>query len=201
MVGWYCWLNGHEFGQALRDGGGQGSLVCSSPWGRKELDSTEKLKNNSKIYVKQMKPHCSILSIFFCPTNLWPSCSEVSVSVTREVSRQRGIADPTALNGGFLNQGFQKQGEKNVCLSLSYVCLLQPHDLLPAGLFCPWDSPGKNTGVGCHSLLQGIFSTQGSKQISCIADSLLSEPQGKPRERNREGIIFLLIPQLCACKL
>ena len=27
---------------------------------------------------------------------------------------------------------------------------------------CPWDFPGKNIGVGCHSLLQGIFSTQGS---------------------------------------
>ena len=27
---------------------------------------------------------------------------------------------------------------------------------------CPWDSPGKNTGVGCHALLQGIFPTQGS---------------------------------------
>ena len=32
-----------------------------------------------------------------------------------------------------------------------------------AGLLCPWDSPGKNTGVGCHSLLQGIFLTQGWK--------------------------------------
>ena len=28
-------------------------------------------------------------------------------------------------------------------------------------LFCPWDSPGKNTGVDCHSLLQGIFLIQG----------------------------------------
>ena len=28
--------------------------------------------------------------------------------------------------------------------------------------FCPWDSPSKNTGVGCHALLQGIFPTQGS---------------------------------------
>ena len=26
----------------------------------------------------------------------------------------------------------------------------------------PWDSPGKNTGVGCHSFVQGIFPTQGS---------------------------------------
>ena len=31
----------------------------------------------------------------------------------------------------------------------------------PAGLPCPWDSPGKNTGVVSHSLLQGIFPTQG----------------------------------------
>ena len=30
-------------------------------------------------------------------------------------------------------------------------------------LLCPWDSPGKNTGVHCHSLLWGIFPTQGSK--------------------------------------
>ena len=29
-------------------------------------------------------------------------------------------------------------------------------------VLCPWDSPGKNTGVGCHFLLQGIFPTQGS---------------------------------------
>ena len=29
-------------------------------------------------------------------------------------------------------------------------------------LLCPWDSPGKNTGVDCHALLQGIFPTQGS---------------------------------------
>ena len=29
-----------------------------------------------------------------------------------------------------------------------------------ARLLCPWDSPGKNTGVGCHFLLQGIFLTQ-----------------------------------------
>ena len=38
---------------------------------------------------------------------------------------------------------------------------LRPHGLLPARLLGLWDSPGKNTGVGCHSLLQGIFPTQG----------------------------------------
>ena len=39
---------------------------------------------------------------------------------------------------------------------------LRPHGLQPARLCCPWNSLGKNTGMGCHSLLQGIFLTQGS---------------------------------------
>ena len=39
---------------------------------------------------------------------------------------------------------------------------MHPHGLQPARLLCPWDSPGKNTGVGCHALLQEIFPTQGS---------------------------------------
>ena len=51
----------------------------------------------------------------------------------------------------------------NVSFSCSEVSeSLQPHGLQPAGLLCPWDSPGKNTGVGCHFLHQGIFLTQGS---------------------------------------
>ena len=41
MVGWQDRLDGHEFEQALRVGEGQGSLVCYSPWGRKESDTTE----------------------------------------------------------------------------------------------------------------------------------------------------------------
>ena len=46
MVGWYHWLKGHEFEQALGDGEGQGSLECYSPWGHKELDTTEWLNSN-----------------------------------------------------------------------------------------------------------------------------------------------------------
>ena len=38
---------------------------------------------------------------------------------------------------------------------------LQVYGLQPSRLLCPWDSLGKNTGVGCHSLLFGIFPTQG----------------------------------------
>ena len=52
----------------------------------------------------------------------------------------------------------------NSPLTFSQSCptLLWPHGLQPARLLCPWDFPGKNTGVGCHFLLQGIFLDQGS---------------------------------------
>ena len=59
---------------------------------------------------------------------------------------------------------------------------LRPQGLQPTKFLCPWNSPGKNTGVGSHSLLQGIFLTQGlnlgllhCRQIFF----LLSEPPGK----------------------
>ena len=49
-------------------------------------------------------------------------------------------------------------------------------------LYSPWNSPGKNTGVGSLSLLQGIFQTQGLNPglPHCRPDSLPAEPQGKP---------------------
>ena len=40
MVGWHHWLNGHEIEKTLGDSEGQWSLVCCSPWGCKELDTT-----------------------------------------------------------------------------------------------------------------------------------------------------------------
>ena len=43
MVGWHYWLDGHEFEQVPGVGDGQGSLACCSPWGCKELDTTERL--------------------------------------------------------------------------------------------------------------------------------------------------------------
>ena len=38
---------------------------------------------------------------------------------------------------------------------------LRPYRLKPSRLLCSWDSPGKNTGMSCHALLQGIILTQG----------------------------------------
>ena len=55
---------------------------------------------------------------------------------------------------------------ESLILAMCYVLFaqlcptLQLHGLQPARLLCPWNSPGKNTGVGSHSLLQGIFPTE-----------------------------------------
>ena len=52
MVGWRHRLNGHEFEQAAGEGEGQGTLVCSSPWGCKQLDTTKWLNNNHHSYFR-----------------------------------------------------------------------------------------------------------------------------------------------------
>ena len=58
---------------------------------------------------------------------------------------------------------------------------LRPRELSPARLLCPWNSPGKNTGVGSHSLLQGNHPDPGTEpgSLTLQVDSLLSEPPGK----------------------
>ena len=50
IVRWHHRLSGHEFEQTLGDGEGQGSLVCCSPWCRKESDMTEQLNNSNKTH-------------------------------------------------------------------------------------------------------------------------------------------------------
>ena len=61
---------------------------------------------------------------------------------------------------------FDSLGTRRVLLLSLFTCYmvsdyLRSHGLQPTRLLCPWDSPGKGTGVGCHFLLQGIFQTRG----------------------------------------
>ena len=58
-VEWHQRHNGHEFQPALGDGEGQGSLVCYSPCGCKELDMTERL--NSKCNVRKKREFFNVL--------------------------------------------------------------------------------------------------------------------------------------------
>ena len=59
MVGWHHGLNGHEFEQIPGDSEGQGSLACCSPWGSKELDTTEQ-----QLYTEQQQLYTEIVHKF-----------------------------------------------------------------------------------------------------------------------------------------
>ena len=56
-----------------------------------------------------------------------------------------------------------RQSKSVLCLvTQSFLTLCNPMDCSPPGTSIHWDSPGKNTGSGCHALFQGIFPIQGS---------------------------------------
>ena len=67
------------------------------------------------------------------------------------------------------------------------------NSLWPHGLYSPWNFPGKNTGVGSCSLLQGIFPTQGSNPglPHLQADSLPADAEGKPKNTGLRSLSLL----------
>ena len=70
-----------------------------------------------------------------------------------------------------------------VLVTQLYPTLWNPHGLYPTRLLCPWDFPGKNTGMGCCFLLQRIFPTQRWKLqvLHWQADSLPQDHLGSPQ--------------------
>ena len=77
------------------------------------------------------------------------------------------------------------------------LCLYDPMDcILPGFSGGPWDYPGKNIGVGCHALLQGIFQSQGIEPVSFMSPALASnfftaELLGKPNKWNAHTQIYV----------
>ena len=73
-----------------------------------------------------------------------------------------------------------------LCLLSRFSCvrLLATLWTEPTRLLCPWDSPGKNTGMGCHFLFQEIVLTQGSNPqlLYWQVSSLPLNPPGKPNQ-------------------
>ena len=120
---------------------GQRTLVGCSPWGREESDITERLHFHfslSCIGEGNGNPfQCSCLENPRDRRAWWAAVYGVAQSQTR-LKRLSSVSHSVVSDS------------------------LWPHGLQSARLLCPWNSPGKNTGVGCHSLLQRIFLTQGS---------------------------------------
>ena len=67
---------------------------------------------------------------------------------------------------------------------------LRPHGLQPARPLCLWDSPGQDTGVGFHALLQGLLSTQGSNPglLHCRQTLHCLRHQGNPSAEHKPRV-------------
>ena len=125
----------------LGDSERQGSLACCSPWGHKELDTTQQTSFFVPVTLSLLA-HCKAL----CELEIL--CPILQIGKPRP---QAGGALPS-------------------CQASLQIEVLLYVDCIPAPGSTPdWrirlsfsDSPGKKTGVGYHFLLQGIFPTQGS---------------------------------------
>ena len=90
-----------------------------------------------------------------------------------------------------LDGGLKRRESENVSHSVMSNSLW-PHGLQPTRLLCSWNSPAKNTGVGCHFLLQGIFLTQRlNMHLLCLlhwqADSKPLRHLGSPTKQTGLG--------------
>ena len=82
---------------------------------------------------------------------------------------------------------------------VSQLCptLHDPHGLSPTRLLCPWNFPGKNTGVGCHFLFQRIFLTQRSNAGFLRCGQILGHlrHQGSPLPKTFSRMLLVARPQ------
>ena len=102
----------------------------------------------------------------FKKKKLKPKITVLYNHTTHHMSRKKNqLADIIIPEQGFQTVGHRllvDMGKVKLSVNQSCLTLCDPMDCRPPRLLCPWKSPGKNTGVGSHSLLQGIFPTQGS---------------------------------------
>ena len=90
----------------------------------------------------------------------------------------------------FTFQAFITASKKSVCMcakSLQLSDFLQPYRTWHSWRLCSWDSPDKNTGVGCHAFLQWIFLTQ-DRTVSLTSPALHRPlgPSGKPSKKKEK---------------
>ena len=129
-----------------------------------------------------------------CPDPTWMSQFTLGEAAQPKVKRTHSEASPPGLNPDFSTYWLcsLRSFKSVLCMSVSFpvharmqTCLIlcDPIDCSPPGSSVHGDSPGKNTGVGCHALLQGMdLPNLGVKPRSPTLQmgSLPSEPPGKP---------------------
>ena len=162
-------------------------------WSGPEWGETQELRS-------QMKP------VHHQPASLGKSHSEITPTVTKSKPRSSQSNffffhfPPSPGDIWTMSEDSFGCCNWEVCLvTQSCPTLCDPMDCSPPGFSTHEDSPGKNTGVGCHSLLQGIFPTQGLNLglLHCRADSLLSKPPAKNNWEQRAANWHLIILKCC----
>ena len=114
----------------------------------------------------------------------------MSLSQLQELVMNRK-ARPAAVHG-FAKSGIWLRGWTELSWTLETIpklfikhesCSVMSNSLQPHGLYSPCNSPGQNTGVDSHSLLQGSSQPRGQRELSCICRQILyqSSHQGSPR--------------------
>ena len=150
MFGWHHWLKGCEFEKTPRDGERQGSLVCCSPWGFKELDTTEWL-NNSQETREDRGAWCAIV---YGVTKSQTQLSDLATYPLLTVQGQKAV----------LSEVIQAPG-----LLLWLVCSFLGCDpLLHGGSSCPLLSPYHSL-YRWEQLLYASFLTSHLLELSHVA--------------------------------
>ena len=183
----------------------QRSLAGYSPWSCKESGMTEQLSliahsSNELLLLSEYKalnppaPRPLSFGNKHFPISPGPVCQGLGTLLTTG-------GGPAAFEMGLSWPRMQCHLERELLASVPYWYLIdtcmracsvasvvsdsvRPYRLWPARLLCPWDSPGKNTGVSCQVLLLGIFPTRGSKPESpALAGGFFTtEPTEKPQD-------------------
>ena len=120
-------------------------------------------------------PGSSVHGILQARTLEW-----VAISFSRGSFWPRDRTHVSCIAGGFFTVWATREALEEQT-SESENRAVMSDSLRPHGPYSPWNSPGQNTGEGSRSLLQVIFPTQGSNPGLLQADSLPSEPPGRPK--------------------
>ena len=135
--------------------------------------------------------HSLVSYLLFYP-NLWAESDCSMYQVSEEVSHTRNILLFVKLysrkSEQYVWEWIPRMLEQIVLWLISQLCptLWDPMDCSPPGYSVHGDSPGKNTGMGCHALLQGIVPAQGLNQVSCTAGRFFTVWATREAQKKRE---------------
>ena len=155
MAGWHHRLSGHEFGWTLGVSDGQGGLASYGSWGHKELDMIERL-NWIELNWNCWNIGSSFSGYyFFLPVSPnGPSPHQFHYLINRAAAAAAAKSHQSCPT-------------------------LRPHRQRPTRFPYPWDSPGKNIGVGCHFLLQ-CMKVKSESEVAQLCPTLCDPMDCRP---------------------